>query len=163
MGKLEAEEQRHIKMRAERSGVSSKVRRVPSTNRQTSTRGFRKSSSATTERTPARRRTTGPARRHKGIRTRSRGVGGLCADELDQAFVLLATRRAAAQMGAHARHGGIGIDAGQLQLDVAVELGEAGVAADLGLGRPKEAAERLLQLWRFSHRASSVRDSGGCP
>ena len=49
-------------------------------------------------------------------------------------------------MRAEARNGRVGVVAGELELDVAVELVEADVAADLGLARAEEAAERLLEV-----------------
>ena len=39
-------------------------------------------------------------------------------------------------MRAHARNRGLGVLAGELELDVGVELVEAGVAADLGASGP---------------------------
>src|SRR5215212_2879152 len=64
--------------------------------------------------------------------------------EVAQAFVLLGAGRAARQMRAHAWDGGIGVAAGKLDLDVAVELVEAGLASELGVGGAEQAAEQVV-------------------
>src|SRR5215218_9614787 len=55
--------------------------------------------------------------------------------EVAQAFVLLGAGRAARQMRAHAWDGGLG---------VAVELVEAGLAPELGVGGAEQAAEQVV-------------------
>src|SRR5918992_2216307 len=55
----------------------------------------------------------------------------LVGEEGAEALVLLAAGLAAGQVGADAGQAGVGVLAGQLQLDVAVQLGEAVVAAHL--------------------------------
>ena len=52
--------------------------------------------------------------------------------------MLLAAGRAAVEVGAHAGNRGFGILALQLEVDVPVELVEAGVAADLGCARAEQ-------------------------
>ena len=52
--------------------------------------------------------------------------------------MLLAAGRAAVEVGTHAGDRGIGVLALQLEVDVPVELVEAGVAADLGCGRAEQ-------------------------
>ena len=51
--------------------------------------------------------------------------------------MLLAAGRAAVEVGAQARDRAVGVLARELELDVPVELVEAGVAADLRLGGPR--------------------------
>src|SRR5215212_2589010 len=87
------------------------------------------------------------------------GDGGLqrllAADERAQALVLVAAGGAAEQMGAQPGDRGVGVGTGELQLDVAVELLEALVAADFGLRRPEQPAQRLLQIGSLGHFVSS--------
>lgn len=59
-----------------------------------------------------------------------------------EALVLLSARGAAVQVRGHSGHGGLGVGAGGLQVDVTVEFGGADVAADLGLVGTEEAAQR---------------------
>ena len=84
-------------------------------------------------------------------------------DQGAQALVLLTARRAALEMGAQPRNRSVGIGARQLELDVAVELVEADLSADLLLGRAEQAAERGLQIRTFGHRASPRCSSSGNP
>jgi hypothetical protein len=49
-------------------------------------------------------------------------------------------------MRAEAGDHGVGVLAGQLELDVPVELGEALVAADFGPGRSEEPPQRLIEI-----------------
>src|SRR5919197_280779 len=79
----------------------------------------------------------------------------LAADERAQALVLLAAGRAAGEVGAQARDRRVGVLAGELELDVAVEVLEALVAADFGLCRPEEPAERLLEIGSLHQFVSS--------
>src|SRR3712207_2079503 len=79
----------------------------------------------------------------------------LAADERAEALVLLAAGRAADQMGPQAGDRGVGVGARELELDVAVELLEALVAADLGLGRAEQPAKRLLEIRSLHHVLSS--------
>src|SRR5688500_3474339 len=70
----------------------------------------------------------------------------LAAEERAQALVLLATRGAAVEMRAQPGDRGVRVGAGELELDVAVELVEARLAADLGLGRTEQPGDRLVQV-----------------
>src|SRR5215210_2382075 len=79
----------------------------------------------------------------------------LAAHERAKALVLLATGGAADKVGAETGDRGVGIRTGELQLDVAVELLEALVAADLGLRRPEQPAQCLLQIGSLGHFVSS--------
>ena len=63
--------------------------------------------------------------------------------------MLLAAGGAAVEMRAEAWKGRVGVPARELEPDVAVELVEALVAADLRLGRAEQPAERLLQIGSF--------------
>ena len=87
----------------------------------------------------------------------------LAADEGAQALVLLAAGRASLQVGAQPWKRSVGVCAGDLELDVAVQLVEALVAADLGPGGAKEAAECLLQVRALRHVVSSSSESGWRP
>src|SRR5438132_8839757 len=73
------------------------------------------------------------------------------ADERSQALVLFATGGAAGKVGAQAGDHRVGVLARELELDVAVELVEALVAADLRTCRPQESAQRLLQIGSLHH------------
>ena len=79
----------------------------------------------------------------------------VAADEGAQALVLLAARGAPCQVRAEPGDGGIDVGAGQLELDVAVELVEAGIAADLRLGWSEQTAECVVEVGAFAHVASS--------
>src|SRR5262245_33022993 len=108
------------------------------------------STTSVTVATPPSSHTAAPGRR-----ARRRLQRLLAADERAQALVLLAAGRAAGEMSAQPRDRRVGVCAGELQLDVAVELLEALVAADLRLGRPEQPPERLLQLRSLRHVPSS--------
>ena len=56
--------------------------------------------------------------------------------------MLLATRRASLEMRPQPGDRRVRVGARELELDVAVELLEAGLAADLGLCRPEQTARR---------------------
>ena len=73
--------------------------------------------------------------------------------------MLLAAGGAPLEMGSQAGHRGIRVEPRDLQLDVAVELCEALVAADLGPARAKQAGEGLLALGSL-HHLSSRADNG---
>ena len=60
--------------------------------------------------------------------------------------MFLAAGGAAVEMGAQARHCGVGVLAGELELDVAIELLEAGVAADFRLRRSEKPSQRLRRI-----------------
>src|SRR5262245_12093287 len=77
------------------------------------------------------------------------------AYECEQALVLLAAGRAALEVRMQPGGGRVRICTCDLELDVLVEACEALVAADLGLSRPDEAPERLLQISAFVHVSSS--------
>src|SRR5215211_1622926 len=79
----------------------------------------------------------------------------LAAHERAKALVLLAAGGAADKVGAQTGDRGVGVRTGELQLDVAVELLEALVAADLGLRRPEQPAQCLLQIGSLGHFVSS--------
>ena len=84
------------------------------------------------------------------------GLGRLvAADEGAQALVLLAARGAAGEMRAQPGNGGVGVFAGELELDVAVELVEADIATDLRLGGAEHAAECTVAVRTFGHVVSS--------
>ena len=68
------------------------------------------------------------------------------AEESEQALVLLPAGRAALQMSPEAGHFGVRVGTGHLELDVAVELGEALVAAELGLAGPSTRTTASLSL-----------------
>ena len=52
--------------------------------------------------------------------------------------MLLATGRAALEVSAESRNRGVGVEAGQLELDELVEPVEALIASDLLLARPEQ-------------------------
>jgi hypothetical protein len=62
-------------------------------------------------------------------------------DELAQAGVILVAGGAALEVGAHPGHAGVGVLAGELEVDVLVEQLEALLAAD-PRARPDRAAGR---------------------
>src|SRR5207249_5509179 len=70
----------------------------------------------------------------------------LAADECAEALVLLAAGGAAVEVGAQPGQRGVGVLAGELELYIPVEPGEALVAADLGCRRQErvQARDRLL-------------------
>ena len=72
--------------------------------------------------------------------------------------MLLAAGRATLKVGAQAGKCGVHVGAGELELDVPVELVEAGVAADFGLGGAEEAAQCLLEVGALGHFVSSRKD-----
>jgi hypothetical protein len=82
----------------------------------------------------------------------------LAAHERAQALVLLATGGAAVQVGPQARDHGVGVAAGELQLDVAVELREALVAADLRSRRAEQPTQRPLQIRPFGQPRPAGRE-----
>src|SRR5688572_19970353 len=67
-----------------------------------------------------------------------RGIAGCFADVREEARVVLEARGTAREMRRHARDGFVRADAGELQVDVTVELVEAVVARQLGLSRPEQ-------------------------
>jgi hypothetical protein len=79
-------------------------------------------------------------------RTRALSVGNGClerllaADERAKALVLLTAGRTADQVRPQARDRSVGVLARELELDVAVELVKANLAADLRLSRAEKAA-----------------------
>jgi hypothetical protein len=87
-------------------------------------------------------------------RLRKSDVGlvlGLRADQGTQALVLLAAGRAAMQVRAQTGKSGVGIVSGDLEIDKAIELFEALVAADLCLGRAEQPFEHALEVGRLHH------------
>ena len=60
--------------------------------------------------------------------------------------MVLVAGGAAGEMGPQAGQGGVGVLAGELEVDVAVELVEAGIAADLGLGGAEQPPERVGEV-----------------
>jgi hypothetical protein len=77
--------------------------------------------------------------------------------------VLLAAGRAAGEMRGKRRHGRGGVGAGDLELDVAVELVEALVAAELRHAGAEQPAERLLELGSLHHSSFSSQVSWESP
>src|SRR3954469_11950888 len=85
----------------------------------------------------------GPAQRHPAGHLLQQvgaesGSGTGCAPlrkQGPQALMVLGACRAALEMGPQPGDRGVGLDAGELQLHVAVQLLEAALTADLGLGR----------------------------
>ena len=74
--------------------------------------------------------------------------------------MLLAAGGAAGEVRAQARNRPVGVETRELELDVAVELVEAGVAANLGAGRteqPVEQLPRIVSLHQCSSRSSSAK------
>ena len=67
---------------------------------------------------------------------------------------------AAVEVGAQSRDGEVGVLAGEFELDVAVELFEAFVAADLGAAGSEQPAERLRWVGSLGHGVPSRRRSG---
>jgi hypothetical protein len=65
------------------------------------------------------------------LRTRDTLERLLATDEGTKAVLFLAADGAALEVGTHARNSGVSVFACELELDVAVELSEADVAADI--------------------------------
>src|SRR5205085_6143186 len=108
------------------------------------------------------------ARRPRGLRAPTLLRAGrlqrlLAGDESAQALVLLAACRATGEVRAKPGHAGIGVGSGELQLDVAIEVVEALVAAELGLALPQEPGQRLLEIRAFHHVPSSFVGSIATP
>ena len=78
-----------------------------------------------------------------------RVVPGVGEEEGPEGVPVLRAGRAALEVRAQPGHGGVRVAAGELELDVAVELVEALLAADLGPGRAEQA--------RASRRSGVVR------
>ena len=70
----------------------------------------------------------------------------LAAYQRAQAFMFLPAGWAALEVGAQTRNRGVGVLAGNLELDVAVEFLKAGIAADVWPHTSKEPAEHLLEI-----------------
>ena len=87
----------------------------------------------------------------------------IAADKGAEALVLLSAGGAALEMCSQAWNGRVGVLPSELKLDVAVELLEAGIAADLGSRGAEEAAERLLHVWMLHQFVSSGRESSESP
>ena len=68
----------------------------------------------------------------------------VAADEGEQAVVLFAAGGAAFEVGAESGNRCLGVVAAKLQLDVAVELLEAFVAAEFGFAWAEQPAEGLV-------------------
>src|SRR4051812_7015672 len=64
-------------------------------------------------------------------------------DELPQALVILAAGGTTLEVSAHAGQTGIGVLAGQLEIDVLVEKLEALLTADLRAGRSEHAGDQV--------------------
>jgi hypothetical protein len=74
--------------------------------------------------------------------------------ECDEALVLLGTGRKALQVRAHAGHDGLGIDFGELEGDVAVNVLETHLTGDFGLPGSEDTAQDRRELLA-AHRGSS--------
>jgi hypothetical protein len=59
---------------------------------------------------------------------------------------------------AQARHRGVGVSAGDLELHVVIEFLETGIAANFRLSRPEEPSQRPLQIGPL-HQLSSSQSS----
>ncbi len=77
--------------------------------------------------------------------------------------MLLATGGTAGEMGTKSGDGRVGVPAGQLELDITIELVEALVAADLRFGRAEQPLERLLRVGSVHEFLSSSRSSSASP
>src|SRR5215208_4866221 len=77
-----------------------------------------------------------------------------------QAAMVLGTGRTPCEVFAHSGDVGVGVGALQLQLDVAIELGEAFLATQLGPLWSEQPAEQAVLAWVavFAHRRAR-RDS----
>jgi len=69
----------------------------------------------------------------------------LSVDQRTQALGPLAAGRAALQVRAETRKSGVGIVSGNLEIDIAIELFEALVAADLFVCRAEQPSEHVLE------------------
>ena len=69
--------------------------------------------------------------------------------------MLLAAGGAACEVRAQAGERRVGVLTGELELDVAIELVEALVAADLRLRRPEQPVQRLVQIRSLGDVVSS--------
>jgi DNA-binding NarL/FixJ family response regulator len=78
----------------------------------------------------------------------------LAAHEGVEAVVLLAASGAPVEVRAQSGNGCVGVGAGSFELDIAVELVEAGVAAYLRPRRAQEPAQRLLEIGSLHHFSS---------
>jgi hypothetical protein len=87
----------------------------------------------------------------------------LIADERAETFVLFAAGWAAGEVRAQAGNGGVCVRARDFELDVAVELLEAFVAADLRLGGSEQIAQGLLEIPWFHGFTSSSHVSRARP
>jgi hypothetical protein len=67
----------------------------------------------------------------------------LVGEQRREAVVVLAAGRAALEVRPHARHRGVGVAAGELELDVAVELVEARLAGQLRVGRSEQPVKQV--------------------
>ena len=65
--------------------------------------------------------------------------------------MILATSRAAGEVGSEARELGVGVGARYLNLDVLVEEVEALLAGDLGLGWAEDSVERVVGVACHGH------------
>src|SRR5262249_56202292 len=83
--------------------------------------------------------------------------------EGEQALVVLGAGGAALEVGAEPGQRCIGVLACDLQLDVAVELGEAGVASDFGPFRAEQASDDVVQIRVLHQLASSGERPGARP
>ena len=69
--------------------------------------------------------------------------------------MLLAAGRATPEVGLQAGELGVNVTAREFQLDVTVELVEAGIAPDFGLVGAEQPAECLFQIGALGHFVSS--------
>src|SRR5579872_664167 len=79
-------------------------------------------------------------------RTRRPPPLGLAGEQRAEAHVILATGRAALEVRAHARNRRVGIAAVELELDVAIELLEALIAAELRACGTGEARDQAISI-----------------
>jgi hypothetical protein len=89
----------------------------------------------------------------------------LVTREKEQTFVVFLAGGAPAEMRSHARHLRLGVDTAELEVDVTIDLVEALLAAELGLGRSYEQRHNTVMIspvgWRhgvpaFRHAATSI-------
>src|SRR5919197_387957 len=83
----------------------------------------------------------------------------VAGEEVAQAVVILAAGGAALEVGAHAGHRGVGVCAGELELDEAVELVEARLAGQLRLHWAEQAADVIAVHGASSPRSASAERS----
>ena len=69
--------------------------------------------------------------------------------------MLLATRRAALEVGPEPREPGLGIEPLELQLDVSVDYLEARLAADLRRGRTEKSGDDSRRVMAPGHEQST--------